>query len=64
MSEPQEPMKALPLRGPKSLWDAFGDAVAKADPESDRAKVLRTFMRWYVGEQGARLPERPDPSTK
>lgn len=42
------------------LWEQFAQAVAKSpDPEADRSKVLRTFVRWYVGESGAELPKRP-----
>ncbi|MFJ9558233.1 hypothetical protein ACIRPH_30885 [Nocardiopsis sp. NPDC101807] len=42
------------------LWEKFELAVKKSpDPEADRSKVLRTFVRWYVGEPGAELPKRP-----
>lgn len=42
------------------LWEKFQKAVeAGPDPEADRSKVLRTFVRWYVGEPGAELPKRP-----
>lgn len=50
------------FRADKDLWDGFGEAVeCGPDPEADRSKVLRQFMRWYSGEPGARLPERPEP---
>jgi hypothetical protein len=52
-------MRSVPLRAPKGLWEEFGDAVAEAEPESDRAKALRSFMRWYTGKSD-RLPRRPD----
>lgn len=42
------------------LWEQFAQAVTESpDPEADRSKVLRTFVRWYVGEPGAELPKRP-----
>lgn len=48
------------FRAEKEFWDHFGDSVAASpDAEADRSKVLRQFMRWYNGERGARLPERP-----
>jgi hypothetical protein len=46
---------------PDDLWKRFEEAVQRADPEADRSKVLRTFVRWYVGEPGAKMPERPEP---
>lgn len=43
------------------LWEHFSDAVERSsDPEADRSKVLRQLVRWYVGEPGAKLPERPE----
>ncbi|MFC9085308.1 hypothetical protein [Nocardiopsis dassonvillei] len=57
-----EPMESQRFRAPKKLWTDFGDAVARAEPEGDRSKTLRAFMRWFTGEPGARLPERPDPA--
>lgn len=48
------------FRAPDDLWDRFSDAVERSpDPEADMSKVLRQFVRWYVRESGARLPERP-----
>ncbi|WP_399129634.1 GIY-YIG nuclease family protein [Actinacidiphila sp. ITFR-21] len=42
------------------LWQRFGDAVeGSADAEADMSKVLRAFVRWYVHEAGAKLPDRP-----
>lgn len=42
------------------LWARFGGAVCRSpDPEADMSKVLRQFVRWYAGEPGAKLPERP-----
>lgn len=48
------------FRTTDELWERFADAVERSpDPEADRSKVLRSFVRWYVGDPGARLPERP-----
>lgn len=50
------------FRTTDELWAKFGEAVERsADPEADMSKVLRSFVRWYVAEPGAKLPERPDP---
>jgi hypothetical protein len=43
------------LRVPDDLWERFGQVAG----DTRRATVLREFMRWYVGEAGARLPKRP-----
>jgi hypothetical protein len=40
-----------------SLWETFG--VAAALTGSDRATVLREFMRWFIRERGAKMPVRP-----
>lgn len=40
------------------LWDRFG-AIA----EPDRSAVIRDFVRWYVREPGAKMPQRPRPGT-
>jgi hypothetical protein len=37
------------------LWERFGDVA-----EPDRSEVLREFIRWFLGEPGAKLPRRPD----
>lgn len=53
------------FRTTDELWARFAGAVAASpDPEADMSKVLRTFVRWYVGEPGAKLPERPDPKDR
>lgn len=49
------------FRTTDDLWESFGAAVERGpDPEADMSKVLRAFVRWYVGEPGAKLPERPE----
>lgn len=56
-NQPKTPLKRL--RVDDDLWTAFGQAAADHDPPLDRSVVLREFMRWYVGERGARMPRRP-----
>lgn len=59
MSEKTE-TKLRRFRTTDELWNNFEKAVEESpDPEADRSKVLRTFMRWYIGEPGAELPKRP-----
>lgn len=50
------------FRTTDELWERFSAAVERSpDPEADMSKVLRAFVRWYVHDSGAKLPERPDP---
>lgn len=52
------------FRADDELWARFGNAVRRSpDAEADMSKVLRQFVRWYAGEPGAKLPERPEPAT-
>jgi len=37
------------------LWDRFGEVAVP-----DRSSVLRDFIRWYVRDEGATLPKRPE----
>jgi len=46
------------FRAETTLWQAFGEATQRAG--TDRSEALRAFMRWYLREGGAELPERPD----
>ncbi|WP_165969341.1 hypothetical protein [Actinomadura sp. KC06] len=48
------------VRMSDDMWGRFGEAVANAEPELDRSKVLREFVRWYIGETDD-LPRRPAP---
>jgi hypothetical protein len=45
------------IRVDEALWDRFAE-VATLD-ETDRSAVLREFIRWYIGEPGADMPQRP-----
>lgn len=46
------------VRMDDDMWTRFGDAVTQAEPELDRSKVMREFVRWYLGETND-LPRRP-----
>lgn len=46
-----------PIRIDPALWERFGEATTAR--ETDRSTVLREFIRWYVGEVGAKAPKRP-----
>ncbi len=56
-NQPKTPLQNF--RVDPGLWDRFDQAVHRADAESDRSKVLRQFVAWYVREPGAKLPARP-----
>jgi hypothetical protein len=44
-----------PVRVDDDLWAKFGALVGPRD----RSELLRQFIRWYVREPGAKLPQRP-----
>lgn len=46
------------IRMPDEMWEAFNRAVQTADPELDRSKVIRQFIRYYIGETDE-MPRRP-----
>lgn len=39
------------------LWEMFRTTTDGAG--TDRSAVLRQLVRWYVGEKGVKLPDRP-----
>jgi len=47
------------IRMPADMWERFGAAIRQAEPELDRSKVIREFVRWYLGDDAGRLPRRP-----
>lgn len=47
------PRQTIRIEG--DLWDLFGRLVGPRN----RSEVIREFVRWYVRERGAKLPERP-----
>jgi hypothetical protein len=51
-NQPKTPLRRV--RVDEELWEEFGDLALP-----DRSAVIRQFMRWYVRERGARLPDRP-----
>jgi hypothetical protein len=55
-NQPKTPTR--PIRIDLDLWDRFG---ALAEP--DRSAVIREFVRWFVREPGAKLPQRPRPES-
>ena len=56
MPRPGDPMRVI--RMPDEMWDALAAAIKEAEPELERAKVVREFVRWYIGETDE-LPRRP-----
>ncbi|HEX6970267.1 MAG TPA: hypothetical protein VF174_15840 [Micromonosporaceae bacterium] len=45
----------ITLRLDEELWQRLGALT------EDRSALLREFIRWYVREPGAKLPQRPRP---
>lgn len=43
-----------PIRMPAYLWQLAGEVTTANG--TDRGTVIREFLRWYVGEEGAELP--------
>ncbi len=41
------------IRIEPKLWELFGTVAV------NRSAVLRDFIRWYIGEKGAKMPRRP-----
>jgi len=46
------------IRVDLDLWTRAGEAAESAG--TDRATVIKEFLRWYVGEPGAKIPELRD----
>lgn len=46
------------IRIPDELWRRFGTAAQAAG--MDRAVLIREFVRWFVRDADARLPQRPE----
>jgi len=46
------------VRMPKERWEKLDEKAKQAG--SDRTKVVNDLAAWYVKEDGAELPERPD----
>lgn len=50
----RDPVRSV--RMPEERWEALGKKAK--DAGTDRAKVVNDLVAWYVGEDGAKLPER------
>jgi hypothetical protein len=59
-TQPVDRIATRTFRAPDSLWERFTTAVERT-PEANLSIVLRQFLRWYAGDPGAKLPERPTP---
>lgn len=46
------------IRIPDDLWDRAGETAEATG--TDRNAAIREFLRWFVREPGAQLPERPE----
>lgn len=46
------------FRSEQEQWERFGDVTRAQD--TDRSKVLRQLISWYLRDPGARLPDRPN----
>lgn len=47
------------IRIPADEWQEFDDAAKGQHPPTDRATLVREFIRWYLRKPGAKLPRRP-----
>lgn len=59
-----QPVAATPRKTPQRTLvvdpDEWADlALAAKAAGSERAQVLRQFIKWYIRRPGARLPQRP-----
>ena len=61
-NQPKTPIQRFRLDD--HLWTRFDEAIGRTNPDSDRSKVLRQFIAWYVREPGAKLPARPSAVTQ
>jgi hypothetical protein len=53
----QHKHKARQIRGvPQEDWDDFGVLAG----DKNRSPVVARFIAWYLGREGAALPEPPD----
>lgn len=49
-----------PIRVDQDLWDEFGALVG----DRNRARMVRDYIRWYVGRPGVAAPKRPTKSER
>jgi hypothetical protein len=50
------------IRIDDALWQRFGEVAAALG--TDRASLIREWVRWSVGESGASPPRRPEMRTE
>lgn len=50
--------KTRSIRIEQELWTRLGPAALANG--HDRSGLIRQFVRWYLSEPGAQLPQRPD----
>lgn len=51
--------KTRSIRIEQDLWTRLGPAALANG--HDRSGLIRQFVRWYLSEPGAQLPQRPEP---
>ena len=57
---PNQPREGRTNRGVRlddEDWNDLGDVAASMD--RDRGWIIRQLVRWYLGREGAELPQRP-----
>lgn len=57
-SETKEARVPRTIRLEQSLWTRLGPAALANG--HDRSGLIRQFVRWYLSEPGAHLPQRPE----
>lgn len=57
MSEKQPHTPPRQIRIPDEDWGDFAEAAKQEG--SDRATLVREFIRWYLRRPGAKMPQRP-----
>jgi hypothetical protein len=53
VSDNHTPLRPVRVEG--TLWKLFGEVVGTRK----RSGIIRDFIRWYLREPGASLPDRP-----
>jgi hypothetical protein len=53
VSDNRTPLRPVRVEG--ALWNLFGEVVGTRK----RSGVIREFIRWYLREPGATMPDRP-----
>lgn len=54
-NQPKTPNRAV--RVGDEEWASFGEAASAAG--TDRTKAINAFIRWYLRQPGAKIPDRP-----